>query len=37
MRYALSAIYKVTAKAARLGTVEAVDETAAIKKAAAEF
>jgi hypothetical protein len=38
MRYALSAAsHKVTAKAVRLGTVEALDETATIEKAVAEF
>ena len=30
-------IYKIAAKAVRLGTVEATDEAAAIEKAAAEF
>jgi hypothetical protein len=30
-------IYKIAAKAVRLGTVEAPDETTAIEKAAAEF
>jgi hypothetical protein len=30
-------IYKIAAKAVRLGTVEAADEVTAIEKAAAEF
>ena len=30
-------IYKIAAKAVRLGTVEAADEATAIEKAAAEF
>ena len=32
-----SSVYKIAAKAVRLGTVEALDEATAIDKAAAEF